>query len=93
MFRKVQLRLTLFADGIITLILLIMTFSYLTVSEKNIVETRLLSYQNDIYTIASNLSQQSVISHNWLKQLEGSNHYYLSLMDNGVPFLFNFSPY
>lgn len=89
MFRKVQLRLTLFADGIITFILLIMTFSYLTVSEKNIVETRLLSYQNDIYTIASNLSQQSVISHNWLKQLEGSNHYYLSIMDNGVPFLFN----
>lgn len=89
MFRKVQLRLALFADGIITFILLVMTLGYLSISEKNLLETRLHSYQNDIYTIASNLEQQTVITHSWLTQLESSSHYYLSIMDNGVPFLFN----
>lgn len=89
MFRKIHLRLTLFADGIIAFILLIMTFGYLYISEKNLLETRLLSYQSDILTIASNLEQQPIITHSWLTQLESRRNYYLSLTDNGVPFLFN----
>lgn len=89
MFKKVRLRLTLLSGGITTLILVIMTLAYLYISEKNLMNTRLLSFRNDINTIAANLEQQSVITHQWLSSLENNGYYYISLLDNGAPFLFN----
>ncbi len=89
MFKKVRLRLTLLSGGITTLILVIMTLAYLYISEKNLMNTRLLSFRNDINTIAANLEQQSVITHQWLSSLENNGYYYISLLDNGTPFLFN----
>lgn len=70
MFRKIRLRLTLLSGGITTLITIIMTLGYLYISEKNLMANRLLSCQNDIYTIASNLERQAVISFEWLSKLE-----------------------
>lgn len=89
MFRKVHLRLTLLSGIITTLILIIMTLAYLYISEQNLINTRLLSFQNDINTIATNLEQQSIITHEWLSKLENNGSYYISLLDNGSPFLFN----
>lgn len=89
MFKKIRLRLTLLSGSITTLILIIMTFGYLTISEKNLLENRLLSYENDLYTIASNLEQQNILTHTWLSNLEANGKYYISVLDNQVPFLFN----
>lgn len=89
LFQKIRLRLTLLSGGITTLILIIMTLGYLYISENNLMTNKILSYQSDIFTIASNLEQQTVISHTWLSKLEGSGSYYISLLDNHVPFLFN----
>lgn len=89
MFRKIQIRLTMLSGGITTLILIIMTLGYLYISEKNLMENKLLSYENDIYTIASNLEQQNVLTHTWLSKLEANGKYYVSVLDNQVPFLFN----
>ncbi len=89
MFQKIRLRLTLLCGAITTLITVAMTVGYLYISEKTLVENRLMSCRNDILTITSNLEQQSVISHAWLSKLETGNNYYISLLDNGVPFWFN----
>ncbi len=89
MFQKIRLRLTILSGAITTLILVIMTLGYLYISEKNLISNKLISYQNDIYTITSNLEQQAVISHTWLSQIEGNGSYYIALLDNNVPFLFN----
>lgn len=89
MFQKIRLRLTLLSGGITTLITIIMTLGYLYISEKNLMANRLLSCQNDIYTIASNLEQQTVISLEWLSKLESGGSYYISLLDNKIPFWFN----
>ena len=72
MFRKIRIRLTLLSGGITTLILLVMTLGYLYISEKNLMENKLLSYENDINTIASNLEQQSILTHSWLSKLYNS---------------------
>ncbi|MFT3983070.1 MAG: HAMP domain-containing sensor histidine kinase [Lachnospiraceae bacterium] len=94
MFKKVQLRLTLMCGGITTLILAVMTLGYLLISEKNLKDTQFLSFQNNIHTITANLEQQSVITHEWLSKLENSGNYFIFLLDNGVPFLYNsHSPY
>ena len=89
MFQKVRIRLTLLSGGITTLILIIMTFGYLYISEKNLLENQRYSYQSDIYNIAIQLDNQSVISHAWLSQLEAVHKCYISLLDNGTPSLFD----
>lgn len=89
MFHRIRFRLTLLSGGITTLILIIMTLGYLSISEKNLLENKLLSYENDIYTIASNLEQQKVLTHTWLSNLEADGKYYVSVLDNQVPFLYN----
>ncbi|MCM1185424.1 MAG: HAMP domain-containing histidine kinase [Lachnoclostridium sp.] len=89
MFHKIRLRLTLLSGGITTLITILMTLGYLYISEKNLIANRLLSCRNDIYTIASNLEQQTVVSLEWLSKLESGGSYYISLMDNQTPFWFN----
>lgn len=89
MFKKIRFRLTLLSGGITTIIFIIMTFGYLYISEKNLLENKLLSYENDIYTIATNLEQQNVLTHTWLSKLEANGKYYVSVLDNQIPFLFN----
>ncbi len=89
MFKKVQYRLTLMCGGITTLILVIMTLGYLYISEKNLKDTQLLSFRNNINTVTANLEQQSVITDEWLSKLEDNGKYLIFLMDNNIPFLFN----
>lgn len=89
MFHKIRFRLTLLSGGITTLILIIMTLGYLYISEKNLLENKLLSYENDIHTIATNLEQQNILTHTWLSKLEADGKYYISVLDNQVPFLYN----
>ena len=89
MFKKIRLRLTLLSGGITTVILIIMTLGYLFISEKNLIQTRILSVYNDIYTIASNLEQYGMLSYTWLSQLESSGSYHIFILDNGSPFLYN----
>lgn len=87
--KKTHIRLTLLNGCITTLILVIMTLGYLFISENNMMKNKLYSYQNDIYTIASYIEQQNIISNVWLSQLESGGKYYVSLIDNGSEFLYN----
>lgn len=89
MFKKIRFRLTLLSGSITTLILVIMTIGYLSISEKNLLDNKLSSYENDIHNIASNLEQQNILSHTWLSKLEANDKYYVSVLDNQVPFLYN----
>lgn len=87
MFHKVHLQLTFLCLSITTLILGIMSISYLYISEKNLKETYFSSFQSDMNTLLSNLEHQTVISHRWLSQMEGNGKYIIDIRDNGVEFL------
>ncbi len=87
--KKVHIQLTLLNGCITTLILVIMTLGYLFISESNMMQGRISSYPRDIYSIASYIEQQDIISSTWLSQLESNDRYYISLMDNGAEFLYN----
>lgn len=87
MFRQVHRRLTLLCAGITILVLLLMSCSYLYISEKNLRESSFTSFQNDMNTLLSNLENQTVITHEWLSKMEGNGKYLLSLRDNGQDFL------
>ncbi|MDO4303370.1 MAG: HAMP domain-containing sensor histidine kinase [Bacillota bacterium] len=89
MYRKVHLRLTVLCAGITTAIIIIMSLSYLYVSEKGLYTNQYNSFKNDINTIATNLEQQSVITMEWLSKMEAQGNYTFFVLDNGVPFLYN----
>ncbi len=89
MFRKVHARLTLLCAGITIFILLVMSCGWLYVSEKSLKDNSFISFQNDMNTLVSNLEQQTVISGEWLKNMEDNGKYQIWLLDNDVPFLHN----
>lgn len=89
MYRKVHLRLTVLCAGITTAIIIIMSLSYLYVSEKGLYTNQYNSFKNDINTIATNLEQQSVITMEWLSKMEAQGSYTFFVLDNGIPFLYN----
>ncbi|MDE7248623.1 MAG: HAMP domain-containing histidine kinase, partial [Lachnospiraceae bacterium] len=85
----VHIRLTLLCTGITTIIMIIMSCSYLYVSEKNLHRNQMYSFRNDMNTISTNLEQQSVITMEWLSKMESQGNYTFFLLDNGIPFLYN----
>lgn len=89
MFKKVHIRLTLLCTGITAIIMTVMSFIFLNVSEHELYQNQLQAFQNDINTITTNLEQQSVISMEWLSKMEAQGNYRFIITDNGVPFLYN----
>lgn len=87
--KKAHFQLTLLNGCITTLILVIMTLGYLFISENNMMKNKIYSYQSDIYTIASYIEQQDIITNTWLSQLESGKKYYVSLIDNDTEFLYD----
>ena len=89
MYKKVHLRLTILSTGITVAIMIIMSFGYLYVSEKNLYQNQYNSFKNDINTISTNLETQSIITMEWLSKMETQNNYIFFVLDNGTPFLYN----
>lgn len=89
MFKLVRLRLTCLCAGITALIMTVMSFMFLLVSERNLYQNQYQAFRNDINTITANLEQQSVITLEWLSKMEARGNYLLFLTDNGIPFLYN----
>lgn len=89
MFRKVHVRLAALCAGITIFILLVMSCSYLYISERSLRNSSFTSFQNDMNTLLSNLEQQTIITHEWLTRIEDNGKYLINVIDNGVPFLYN----
>ena len=70
MLHKIHLKLTLLCTLITTVIMLIMSFIYLHVSEKQLFQNQLYSFQNDLHTMETNMEQQSIISMAWISKME-----------------------
>lgn len=89
MFQKVHFRLAALCAGITSFILLAMSCAYLYISERGLLNSSFISFENDMNTLISNLEQQTVITHEWLTKIEDNGKYQINVIDNGVPFLFN----
>lgn len=89
MFRKVHYRLTLLCAGITTLILLIMSFVSLSVSEAGLKKNSLLSFQKDIDTLTADFGRQAVFTREKLFLLEKETSFLIYILDNDRPFLYS----
>lgn len=88
MFKKVHFRLTLLFTIVTTLILTIMSVFYLYTSHQSLYKNALISFQSDINTFTMSLENDSVISYDWLLNLQNNYGYIFYLYDNGIPIRF-----
>lgn len=88
MLKKIHLKLTILCTGATGMIFLVMSLLYLYVSEKNMTQSYLASFQNDLYHISNTLLDTEVISPRYLSAAEKQGNYMLSIEDNGSPLLY-----
>lgn len=89
MFRKAHLFFAILCGGTTAAIMIVMSLSYLHISEKNLHDNQFASFENDIGTVVISLEQSTYISMQWLAGIESGNGYSIFVIDNGVPFLYN----
>lgn len=89
MFRKAHYLFTLLCAGTTSMIMILMSLLYLSVSENSLRNNQFTSFRNDINTIVSVLEQSTDISIQWLSGLEARNSYLIYVIDNDKPFLYN----
>lgn len=75
MYKKVHLRLTALCAGVTIIIMIIMSLSYLYVSETSLYQNQYNSFKNDMNTVTANLEQQPIISMEWISKMEFHNNY------------------
>lgn len=88
MYKKLHLQLTFFCCLIITLILTVMSFFCIRLARKNEIAAQFSNFQQNMNYILQEISEQNCISHAWLDRITGKYGLSLSLLDNGVPLLY-----
>lgn len=86
--QTLRLRLTILCSVVSALILAVLTFFCLFLSETGSRRQEETTFQSGLNTIYQNLRQQTVISHNQIRQMEYSNQLYLRILDNGTPLFY-----
>lgn len=89
MFHKALRRLTLLFTTVCCIILTVMTFLYLYLSTRNLLDNEFTSFESNVSSYVTNFESRTVISYDWLAKLENSQQYRLFLYDNNSPFLYN----
>lgn len=89
MYKKLHRRLTLLFTGIAGAILIIMSISYLYMSEKELSQNHFLTFSSKASSLISNLEQQSDISWEYLAKTSKDQDFILAFYDNGIPLSHN----
>lgn len=85
MYKKLHRRLTLLFTGISGAILMIMSASYLYMSEKELAENSFLTFSAKTSSFILGLEQQDDLSWEWISRTSANQGFILALYDNGVP--------
>ena len=88
MLKKLHLQFTFFCTLITSLILIGMSLFCLGVIEAQTKSENFTSFQNNMNSILTHLEGQSVLTHQWLLQMEAGYHLKLLIQDSGTPLFF-----
>lgn len=89
MFKKLHIQMTFFCTAITSAILLILSALCLFISHNSLKKNNYSTFLNNIYSIFTNLENQTTISHQWIAQTEKNHNYTISILDNGIPLFFD----
>lgn len=87
MFNKLHRQMTFFCILITGIILVIMSFAYLYISESRIKENGYATFLNESRTMMTSLENQSIISYEWISRMENGGKYLIHLSNNGTEIL------
>lgn len=85
MFKKFHIQMTFFCTTIVSLVIVIMTISYLSISESSMDSINYANFQTNCNTALTYLSEQNVISHQWVSTTEHNNQFIIQVYDNQLP--------
>lgn len=85
MFKKFHIQMTFFCTIIVSLIIVIMTISYLSIAESSMDSINYANFQNNCNTTLTYLGEQNVISHQWVSSTEHNNQFMIQVYDNQLP--------
>lgn len=88
MFRSLRNKIVLLYSVSTGLILMIVMIILLILSEKELEEKRLETFQSYENTIINKLQFENTLKHSWLSQLELQNNLSIQITDNGKPLRF-----
>ena len=83
-YKKIHRRLALVFTSIPSLILVLMSAAFLSLSEKALYENSFLNFSREMDTIVSYLEQQDVISYEWLAKISDNGKYLPAIYDQGI---------
>lgn len=89
MYKNVRHKLTLLFTGISSLILITMSVIYLYLSQTNLENNYLLSFQSESGSILTHIEANSTLYPSLLQKLSLNGKYILSVYDCGTPLLLN----
>ena len=89
MYHKLHKRLTLLFTGVAGAILIVMSVSYLYMSETELSKNSLLSFSSNVDSLISGLEQQSDLTWEWLSKTAANQGSLLALYDNGASIAYN----
>lgn len=91
MYQKIRKHLTFLFTGTTSFIMIVMSVSYLYMSEKELKRNSFLAFSGEMNTILSNLEQQNIITYEWLSKVSSNGKYLISIYDNGFPLSYTFT--
>lgn len=89
MFKKLRLQLTIFCTFATSVILIAMTAVCLFLLRADASRQSFSTFEKNVASMISYLENQSVVSHQWLLELEKNYHLQVSLLDGNSPLFFN----
>ena len=85
MYQKVRLNLAILFTGITMIILVLLSFGFLLILERDTRENSFINFTGEMNTLLTNLESQQVITYEWITKVCSGNKYIIALYDNGVP--------
>ena len=89
MFRRLHLQMTIFSTLITGVILAAMTLVCLFIAESGTRKNSYTTFSNNANSCITHVEGQSLLSHQWLSQVQNSYGIKIEILDNGNPLFFD----
>lgn len=89
MFKKLHFRLTFLSTAITGIILVAMSIGCLSIAENGVRKNYYATFLNGLNSVLAWLDGETLITHEWLSQMENTHQMTIYLEDNGTPLLFS----
>lgn len=89
MYRKVRSRLTLLFVLVTSVLLAVLLSTSFFLSAGSQLSVRISSFTNQSFTVAEDISDQNILTADWMNTRENTADFHIYLWDNGIPLFHN----